>query len=165
MNWEAIGAVGEVGGAIAVVATLVYLAAQIRHGTGAVLAANHEAMMGALRSMRHAIAQDSSLSELVVRGESAPSELSEVDLRRFEEFVVSQIEIWEQAFVYKLHGTLNDLLWEGWDLFGRNTFTTVGHREVWRRTADQFQENFRAYMEREVFTEKMPEVSTPKAGL
>jgi hypothetical protein len=30
MNWEAIGAIGEVGGAIAVVATLLYLAAQIR---------------------------------------------------------------------------------------------------------------------------------------
>ena len=31
MNWEAIGAVGEVGGAIAVVATLLYLAAQVGH--------------------------------------------------------------------------------------------------------------------------------------
>ena len=31
MNWEAIGAVGEIGGAIAVVATLFYLTVQIRH--------------------------------------------------------------------------------------------------------------------------------------
>lgn len=45
MNWEAIGAIGEVGGAIAVVATLVYLAVQIRQNTGqlqadAIIAAN-----------------------------------------------------------------------------------------------------------------------------
>ncbi len=33
MNWEAIGAVGEIVGAIAVVITLVYLAAQIRSNT------------------------------------------------------------------------------------------------------------------------------------
>jgi len=33
MNWEAIGAVGEIVGAIAVVATLAYLAAQIRQNT------------------------------------------------------------------------------------------------------------------------------------
>ena len=33
MNWEAIGAVGEVVGAIAVVLTLVYLAFQLRHNT------------------------------------------------------------------------------------------------------------------------------------
>ena len=32
MNWDAIGAIGEIDGAIAVVATLFYLAAQIRHG-------------------------------------------------------------------------------------------------------------------------------------
>lgn len=31
MNWEAIGAIGEVGGAIAVVATLFYLSVQIRN--------------------------------------------------------------------------------------------------------------------------------------
>ena len=33
MNWEAIGAVGEVGGAVAVVVTLVYLAVQVRHAS------------------------------------------------------------------------------------------------------------------------------------
>ena len=33
MNWEAIGATGEVVGAVAVFATLVYLAIQIRQNT------------------------------------------------------------------------------------------------------------------------------------
>jgi len=31
MNWEAVGAIGEIFGAVAVLATLVYLAKQIRH--------------------------------------------------------------------------------------------------------------------------------------
>lgn len=31
MNWDAIGAVGEVLGAVAVIATLAYLAVQVRH--------------------------------------------------------------------------------------------------------------------------------------
>lgn len=35
MNWEAIGAVGEIVGAIAVVVTLVYLTNQVRRGTAA----------------------------------------------------------------------------------------------------------------------------------
>ena len=39
MNWEAIGAVGEVLGAIGVVVTLGYLAVQIRHNTRSVRAA------------------------------------------------------------------------------------------------------------------------------
>ena len=32
MNWEAIGAVGEIVGATAVVVTLIYVAVQVRHG-------------------------------------------------------------------------------------------------------------------------------------
>ena len=36
MNWEAIGAVGEVAGAIGVIATLTYLAVQIRLNTKAI---------------------------------------------------------------------------------------------------------------------------------
>jgi hypothetical protein len=36
MNWEAIGAVGEVGGAIAVVITLVYLSRQLRENTNSI---------------------------------------------------------------------------------------------------------------------------------
>ena len=39
MNWEAIGAVGETVGALAVLVTLVYLAVQIRQNTKAVQAA------------------------------------------------------------------------------------------------------------------------------
>ena len=33
MNWEAIGAIGEIGGAIAVLVSLIYLAVQIRQNT------------------------------------------------------------------------------------------------------------------------------------
>ncbi len=44
MNWEAIGAIGEVGGAIAVVVTLAYLARQIRDSAQATsIAAYHQA--------------------------------------------------------------------------------------------------------------------------
>ena len=42
MNWEAIGAVGEVGGAIAVVVTLVYLAGQLKQNTNALRSTSYE---------------------------------------------------------------------------------------------------------------------------
>ena len=40
MNWEAIGSIGEIIGATAVVLTLAYLAVQVRHGTKATQAAS-----------------------------------------------------------------------------------------------------------------------------
>ncbi|MGK0260854.1 MAG: hypothetical protein ACI96M_004308, partial [Candidatus Azotimanducaceae bacterium] len=44
MNWEAIGAVGEIIGAIAVLATLVYLAMQMRQNTQAMKSAGLRSM-------------------------------------------------------------------------------------------------------------------------
>ena len=48
MNWEAIGAIGETIGAIAVVLTLVYLSIQIRQNTRSVRAATYQSVAEAL---------------------------------------------------------------------------------------------------------------------
>jgi hypothetical protein len=115
VNWEAIGAIGEVIGGLAVILTLIYVARQIQQSTGAVLAANHEGMISAVRSTRHAIAQDPALADLILRGESDSGDLSEVDARRFEEFALSQFEIWEQAFLNFQKRTIDEAAWGGWD--------------------------------------------------
>jgi len=47
MNWEAIGAIGEIVGAIAVLLTIVYLADQIKQNTKAVKAATQQAISDA----------------------------------------------------------------------------------------------------------------------
>ena len=153
MDWEAIGAIGEVVGGLAVILTLIYVARQIRQGTGAVLAANHEGMASAIRTMRHAVAQDPALAELVLRGESGNEALSEVDARRFEEFVQSQFEIWEQAFLNFQQGTIDEVTWAGWDGFGREKMVSRGHRKVWRKRRLECYEPFREYIDREVFTD------------
>ena len=44
MNWEAIGAIGEITGALAVVVTLVYLSFQLRHNTYATRASTAQAL-------------------------------------------------------------------------------------------------------------------------
>jgi hypothetical protein len=43
VDWNAIGAIGEIIGAVAVVVTLIYLAGEVRHATRATQAANFEA--------------------------------------------------------------------------------------------------------------------------
>ena len=154
MTWEAIGAVGEFGGAIAVVATLAYLARQIRQGTAAGLSANHDAMIAALRETRHAVARDPSLAELVLRGEADPDQLTEVDLRRFSEFVTSEFDIWEQAFVNFRETMIDQVIWEGWDEFGREKLTTKGHKAVWKKTRLQYHGSFREHIEERVFSER-----------
>lgn len=67
MNWEAIGAMGEIGGAIAVVVTLVYLIRQIRQSTEATRVAAYHHAQEPLWSISAAIATDPGLAEVWTR--------------------------------------------------------------------------------------------------
>ena len=42
MDWNAVGAIGEVGGAVGVIVTLIYLAGQLRQNTNALKSASYE---------------------------------------------------------------------------------------------------------------------------
>lgn len=122
MNWDAIGAIGEVVGAVAVVASLVYLARQIRQNSSLVeqsaLATGAEA---AALSAGHGadafrrIASDPELSRIWRVGTTRPDELQEDEAYRFDLLIVAQfIEI---SANHQLHrsGVLDPEIWAIWD--------------------------------------------------
>ena len=53
MNWEAIGAVGEVLGAVGVIATLGYLAVQIRQNTRTVKSSAYQSAVLSNKTKQH----------------------------------------------------------------------------------------------------------------
>ena len=83
MNWEAIGAIGGVVGAIAVVATLIYLAAQIRQNTKALTTAIYESIIGGFNDVISFHNSDAETSSLTRRGWLEPNELNEEEIFRF----------------------------------------------------------------------------------
>ena len=68
MNWEAIGALGEIVGALAVVLTLAYLAIQVRHAKEAPADTNRLERSKGVRDMMLASAADSGLRENLTKG-------------------------------------------------------------------------------------------------
>ncbi len=60
MNWEAIGAIGEIAGALAVVASLIYLATQIRQSNKLLI----------LESRKYVIEQVTMIGEIVLKDET-----------------------------------------------------------------------------------------------
>ena len=83
MNWEAVGAVGEIVGALAVVATLGYVAVQIRQNTHSMTTTVYEsAMAGFIEHIRF-VASDAELSSILRRGSTTPASLDEAELFRF----------------------------------------------------------------------------------
>ena len=83
MNWEAIGAVGELVGALAVLVTLVYLSMQIRQNTKSVQAAAVDSANSQVSRCREVIFADAEVANMFRRGNQDPASLSEDDAIRY----------------------------------------------------------------------------------
>ena len=81
MNWEAIGAVGEILGAIAVLVTLIYLATQIKQHTLATRAVTNSAYAEAAREFNMAIANSPELARAMANWPENPADATREDAR------------------------------------------------------------------------------------
>ena len=77
MNWDAIGAMGEILGAAAVVLTLFYLARQVRTQNRASEIDAYEGIMNEFNEMNRLIASDKALYRLFIDGMNRPDALDD----------------------------------------------------------------------------------------
>ena len=110
MNWDAIGAIGEIGGAIAVVVTLVYFAMQIRQYTTGLRSATFHTTMQEFNQIN--VAQlDPTLADLLDRGMDDPGSLSSTESYQFGWIVRVYVNIWENMYQQYLQGACPESYW------------------------------------------------------
>ncbi len=83
MHWDAIAAVGEILGAMAVLATLVYLAVQVRHNAATAAAAIYESALSGFNDLNLTVASDAELASILSRGMAEPDSLDATEAVRF----------------------------------------------------------------------------------
>ena len=98
MSWDAIGAIGELIGALAVVMTLVYLAIQTRENTRAVRHATARGILEDANDWRYRIIESAEVSEFFRTGLRDPETLSPNDKYRFRMMLDALIAHWQHAF-------------------------------------------------------------------
>jgi hypothetical protein len=84
MNWEAIGAVGEVLGAIGVIVTLGYLAVQVRRSNSLATAESHRHSYQVVGPSILALAENADLAKIFTAGLADRNSLSDDDRVRFD---------------------------------------------------------------------------------
>ena len=67
MNWDAIGAIGEIAGAVVVAITLFYLVIQIRQNNKALQLNTANAVKEELQAMFSLLASDKSLTNIILK--------------------------------------------------------------------------------------------------
>jgi len=111
MNWNAVGAIGEIIGALAVFLTLGYLAVQIRQNTKAVRASALDSSVNAVNEVRIAMFESSEVAALYRRGLENPEELDDDERTRFR--LLLHTIIWTVWNIYAQteYGGLSSSTW------------------------------------------------------
>jgi hypothetical protein len=150
MNWDAIGALAELAGALGVIASLVYLAIQIRQNTRSAREASWESVSRELQQFRALIAQDPEVARIYREGLRDLRSLSDDDRWRFGDlmqtiFTVSESQYRRRDSGLFQHG-LEDILW---------TAGRPGAREWWMKGRRVYSPEFQRFVDEAL--EKSPE--------
>jgi hypothetical protein len=116
LNWDAIGAIAELLGAIGVIATLAYLAVQVRQNTSS-LKSSTELESGRLWSELHSrMAHSPDMASIWDKGLTDDTLLSPGEKQKFIWFVAEYFFLVESLFKQKKLACLSEESWEGHEL-------------------------------------------------
>jgi hypothetical protein len=149
VNWDAIGAFAELLGAIGVIASLGYLAVQIRQNTTALRGNAHEVAVEHLSEVLLSLATNPDLAQLVSRGSQDYANLSSDERLQFGSYWASALAGAEASLLQWQRGNLDEAVWERDLSTLRPWLRSPGVREWYSRTAIEFTPEFSALIERE----------------
>jgi hypothetical protein len=112
MDWDAVGALAELVGALAVIVTVAYLAVQIRQNTGTARSALQQAMFDSTLTVRLAVWQDPEFAQLILKANEAYESIAPEERMRFHIYAGSCLGMWSQAFAQYERSFVDVELWQ-----------------------------------------------------
>lgn len=147
MNWEAVGAIGEIVGAIAVIATLIYLAIQIRDSAQASRSAAVTDATGGIQAWYQELGSNPQAAELFLHGMSNPDALSQQDQFQFLMLVHGIFLGFQRSYFLSQAGTLDVGLRDSIGTAVHAVNHLPGIHFYWRQRKVFFQPEFVAWVE------------------
>lgn len=111
MNWDAVGALAELLGAVAVVVSLLYVATQVRESTRQARRDATRDLATRISDISLAVASSPELGNLLVRGGADPSQLTKGDQARYRGLMNALFRSLEQQYLFRKEGALDDESW------------------------------------------------------
>jgi hypothetical protein len=118
MNWQALGAVAEMIGAIGVIATLGYLAVQVRQNTRAIRAQTYDSFVSQFRNWNEPMRSDQGMAERFQELVEDVESLSPEEQLHAIHVLFDFARLAENLHYQYQEGMVSDAVWRGWE----NTF-------------------------------------------
>jgi hypothetical protein len=146
MNWDAISAVSQLIGSIAVVVSVLYLAVQMRSSTRVARVAAQDAAAAALRDVTKPFMENAELGRVWRTGLEDFKTLSAEDQARFFHAAHQFLKALETIHFHYIYGLLDSQLWEGWRELLRHYVATPGLEYYLNLRGAVFSERFRKFL-------------------
>lgn len=150
MNWEAAGAIGEIVGALAVVASLVFVGFQLLHNTRALRLQATNEILTQFEEQLVQLADNEELARLLFEGVPQPESLEGMDRYRFTLLCQRVFFYLAKAHYQFRSGTLETEMWEAIHSQLANFMNAPGMAQYWRNHGGNFPAAFRRYVDEEV---------------
>lgn len=147
MNWDAVGAMGEIIGGGAVVVSLMYLAIQIRGQNAEALAASMHAVSEGFRDSIGSLAENPEVARIWIKSNNDPESLTDEELVQMFAVAQRNFRVWEEAFGLYRAGRLDESIWTGIDAQYVAFLSHRGFKHVWKYRRDFYEEAFRRYVD------------------
>jgi hypothetical protein len=149
MNWEALGAIGEGVGAVAVVVTIGYLAVQIRQNTHAVRSAAHQETTRDVSGFVSRVAENADVARILRVGLQDWDKLDDDERMRFSMLLFNVFFNFQHLYSLHREGTLDPEYWASqWQVM-LWYMRQPGVGRWWSVAKSRLRAGFVEYMERE----------------
>jgi hypothetical protein len=145
MNWEALGAIGQLLGSVLVLVSLLYIAAQIRQNTTAVRAGTFQSVIALATTYGDEVAKNPELRRVMRAGLAADTE-TEIDPNAFHFILLSFLRRYENMHYQSYLGLLPDAQWQGLRASLARYVGQPGFQSWWQGNAVLFNTDFREFI-------------------
>jgi hypothetical protein len=146
MNWDAISAISQMIGSVAVVLSVLYLALQVHRSTRVANVAAQDAAATALRDVTKPFMENAELGEIWRLGLESLDSLPPADQARFFHATYQFLKAFETIHFHFVHGVMDRQLWEGWQELLRHYVAAPGIAHYWKLRGDLFSDRFRRFV-------------------
>jgi hypothetical protein len=154
MNWEMISAFGQMLGAVGVIISIIYLAAQIRNQNKE----SHRAAMNVLAThwsdLNRALVENPDLAALFLRALRSFDELDGASKLRVGAHLGRFLRFADSLYLGVLDGTLDKRLWRGYERTLADTAAYPGFQAWWATRKHWHTDEFCALIDRHIQTAK-----------
>jgi len=147
MNWEAVGATANLFAALGVVATLIYLAIQIRQNTKAVRSSTIENLIHSLAATAQAAVENEYMVPLMLKANAGPDSLTEEERVRLHFWFIMTFRRFEGVYFQRDLGLVDTAVIEGFERSHLSILASKSGKAWWANAKEIFNSGFVSYVE------------------